>query len=103
MTGHLPSDVELSLEGVLEPDEAVLGAVSTLAGTLVLSERNILIVRSIRSFRPRSGIRPWDLSPSLALTCGPPRGGLGRVLVGNGVGASSFFVKERDWDDVLRL
>ena len=103
MTGHLPADVELSLEDVLEPGEVVLGAVTTLAGTLVLSERHIVIVRSLRGFRPQSGIRSWEISPSLALTCGSPRGGMGRVLVGDGVGATSFFVRIRDWDDAVHL
>jgi hypothetical protein len=103
MTGHLPNDVELSLGDTLDPGEGVLGSVTTLAGTLVLTNHHVVIVRQGRSFRPRTGIRSWGISQAIDFRYGPPRGGMGRLMVGNGTTATSFFVKERDWDDALEL
>jgi hypothetical protein len=103
MTSRLPKDVALSLDGVLGADEAVLGAVTSLAGTLILTNRRVVIVREGRGYRPLNGIRSWDISTEVDFTYGPPRGGLGRLVIGNGREAASFFVKERDWLEALRL
>ena len=99
----MPMDVELSLGAVLEPGEGVLGALTSLAGTLVLTDRRLLIVREGRSYRPQSGIRSWAISSAVDLRYGAPRGGMGRLVVGNGREAVSFFVKECDWDEALRI
>lgn len=103
MTIKMPKDVELSLAAVLETDEDVLGAVTSLAGTLVLTDRRVVIVREGRAYRPQSGIRSWGISPDVEFTYGPPRGGMGRLVVGNGKESTSFFVKEVDWAEALRL
>ncbi len=103
MTHPMPKDVELSLGGVLELDEGVLGALTSLAGTLVLTDRRLLIVREGRSYRPQSGIRSWAISSAVDLRYGAPRGGMGRLVIGNGKEAISFFVKECDWDEALRI
>jgi hypothetical protein len=99
----LPYDVLQSLESVFRPGEEVLGSVSSLAGSLVLTDRRILILREGRGYRPQSGIRSWDIEPGIAFTYAPPRGGLGRLMIGEGKAATSFFVKTRDWDAALRL
>ena len=103
MTYILPNDVELSLRGVLESGETVLGALTSLAGTLVLTDRRVVIVREGRGYRPLSGIRSWAISNTVDLRYGSPRGGMGRLVVGNGKEAISFFVKECDWDEALRI
>jgi hypothetical protein len=103
MTGSLPADVELSLVEILEPQEDVLGAVTTLAGSLILTDRRVVIVREGRTYRPRTGIRSWWFSSKVDLRCVMPRGGMGRLMVGNGKQAANFFVKTSDWDDALRM
>ena len=103
MISKMPKDVELSLDAVLETGEDVLGAVTSLAGTLVLTNRRVVIVREGRAYRPQSGIRSWGISSDVDFTYGPPRGGMGRLVVGNGKESTSFFVKEADWDEALRL
>lgn len=103
MTIQMPKDVELSLGEVLESGEGVLGAVTSLAGTLVLTDRRVVIVREGRAYRPQSGIRSWGISPAVAFTYGPPHGGMGRLVIGNGKAAASFFVRECDWDEALHL
>jgi hypothetical protein len=99
----LPKDVRLSLDHVLEPDEDVLGSVSSLAGTLVLTGRRVLIVREGRGYRPQSGIRSWRISRAVDFSYGAMRGGIGRLMVGNGKDATSFFVRGSDWDEAMRL
>lgn len=103
MTIGVPIDVTRSLDGVLEPSEAVLGAVTSLAGSLVLTDRRIVIVREGRGFRPRSGIRSWPMAPDLVFRYVAPHGGMGRLVIGNGNRATSFFVKASDWTEALRL
>jgi hypothetical protein len=103
LTSTLPKDVEISLRGIREPGESVLGALTSLAGTLVLTDRRVFIVREGRGYRPLSGIRSWEISPSVDLRYAAPHGGMGRLVVGNGNEAISFFVKECDWDEALRI
>jgi hypothetical protein len=103
VTAALPTDVALSLRTVLEIGERVLGAVTSLAGTLVLTDRHVFIFRVGRDYRPLTGIRSWDISETVELRYGAPRGGMGRLVVGNGKQAISFFVKECDWTEALSL
>jgi hypothetical protein len=102
MTARLPLDVEQSLHDLLAPNETVLGSV-TLAGTLVLTSRRIFIFREGRSWRIRTGIRSWWISPNIQFAYASPRGGMGRLVIGPRRAAVSFFVKESDWEDALRL
>ena len=99
----LPQDVLRSLVDVFRPGEDVLGSVSSLAGSLVLTDRRVLIIREGRGYRPQTGIRSWEIGPGIDFTYGPPRGGLGRLMIGKGKAATSFFVKTRDWDAAMRL
>lgn len=99
----LPRDVAVSLHDVLANGEDVLGSVTSLAGTLVLTDRRVVIVREGRGYRPQSGIRCWDISTDVDFKHGALRGGMGRLVVGNGKAAASFFVKEVDWLEALRL
>src|SRR4029079_14303904 len=87
----------------LEHGEVVLGAVTTLAGTLVLTDRNVVIVREGRAFPPTPGVRSWRLTPANEVTYGRLSGGVGRVMVGTGKRATSFFVKRGDWNDALKI
>jgi len=103
MTGHLPADVERELGDVLEQGEEVLGSVTTLAGTLILTERRIVILRSGRGYRPQTGVRAWRISQSLDLSYGWPHGGQGRLILGKGARTISFFVNECDWTDAMQL
>ncbi len=99
----LPHDVMRSLADIFRPGEEVLGSVSSLAGSLVLTDRRVLILREGRGYRPQSGIRSWDIEPGIVFTFGQPRGGLGRLMIGTGKAATSFFVRTSDWDAALRL
>jgi hypothetical protein len=103
MMDGLPDDVARAMRDVLEPGEAVLGFVTSLAATLVLTDRRIVIAREGRSWRPASGLRTWRISPALAFSWRVPHGGMGRLVVGRGRAQASFFVPEPETAEALRL
>jgi hypothetical protein len=100
---RLPTDVALSLGEFLESGEGILGVVTSLAGSLVLTDRRVVIVREGHGYRPQSGIRAWDISSDVGFRYGAPRGGMGRLVVGDGKTSTSFFVNQSDWTEALRL
>jgi hypothetical protein len=100
---RLPTDVAESLGDFLETDEGILGVVTSLAGSLVLTDRRVVIVREGHGYRPQNGIRSWGISSDVGFRYGAPRGGMGRLVVGDGKAATSFFVNESDWPEAMRL
>ena len=100
---RLPPDVALTLGKFLHTDEGILGVVTSLAGSLVLTDERLVIVREGHAYRPQSGIRSWDLASRVDFRYGPPKGGMGRLVVGDGKAATSFFVRKNDWTEALRL
>jgi len=100
---RLPTDVAKSLGDFLQTDEGILGVVTSLAGSLVLTDRRVVIVREGHGYRPQNGIRSWDISSDVGFRYGAPRGGMGRLVVGDGKAATSFFVNESDWTEAMRL
>jgi hypothetical protein len=103
VTGGLPDDVAPTVRDLLEPGEAVLGFVTSLAATLVLTDGRIIIAREGRSWRPSSGIRTWRIWPTLPFSWRRPHGGVGRLVVGKGRAQASFFVPEAEMAEALRL
>jgi hypothetical protein len=100
---RLPTDVALSLGEFLENNEGILGVVTSLAGSLVLTDRRVVIVREGHGYRPQNGIRSWDISSDVGFRYGAPRGGMGLLVLGDGKAATSFFVNESDWTEAMRL
>jgi hypothetical protein len=103
VTTQLPADVERSIRSLLEPGEEVLGFVTSVAATLVLTDRRVVIAREGRAWRPANGIRSWRISAAIAFRWRAPRGGVGRLVVGTGTEEVSMFVRESDWKEALRL
>jgi hypothetical protein len=100
---RLPTDVATSLGSFLQKGEGILGVVTSLAGSLVLTDRRVVIVREGHGYRPQNGIRAWDISSRVGFRYGAPRGGMGRLVLGDGKTTTSFFVNATDWTEALRL
>jgi len=100
---RLPTDVATSLGSFLQKGEGILGVVTSLAGSLVLTDRRVVIVREGHGYRPQNGIRAWDISSRVGFRYGAPRGGMGRLVLGDGKATTSFFVNATDWTEALRL
>jgi hypothetical protein len=86
----LPEAAREAIEAVLEPAESVELVARAVGSSLVLTQRRIMIVRDGASFRPKTGVRSFDLGPDLAIRIGPARR---RVIVESGGKAINVFVR----------
>lgn len=92
-----------TVAGVLKADEAVTHAVPAIGCTLVLTNRRLLIVRDGSTFRPRTGVRQWDVGPGLAVRPGLVRQGIGSLVIRWDRDITSVFVRADRWDEALDL
>ena len=100
---QLPGAIVGVLRSALAPGEAVTHVVPAIGCTLVLTDQRLLIVRDGSSFRPRSGVRQWDLEPGLAIRPGLVRQGTGSLVVRWDRDITSVFVRADHWDEALDL
>ena len=69
----LTEDARAALAGVLEPPERVLLVAPAVGSTMVLTQRHLVVVRDGANFRPKTGVRSFDLAHGLAVRVGPAR------------------------------
>lgn len=100
---ELPRSVGGVLRSTLEADEVVTHAVPAIGCALVLTNRRLLIVRDGSSFRPRTGIRQWEIGPGLAVRAGLVRQGIGSLVIRSGRDLTSVFVRADRWSGALDL
>jgi len=106
--GHAPesAEVEAWLNRELQPDEKLLGILPGLGASLGLTTQRVVIVREGRSFRPRTGVRSWDLGRIRQVSASAPKHGQGRIAMRVGdlpwQVVSVFFEAER-WAGAQRL
>ena len=62
-----------AIEGVLDPAESVDFVAPAVGSSLVLTERRLIIVRDGANFRPKSGVRSFELETGLSIRVGPKR------------------------------
>jgi hypothetical protein len=103
MIGTVRPEVAEALSPMLGEGEELLGAITAPGSTLVLTTFRLIIIREGRSFRPKSGVRAWELDPSLRIHVRGARYGAGSLLIERDGGATSFFVADRDWLDATAL
>ena len=100
---ELPSAIGGVLRAALQVDEVVTHVVPSIGCTLVLTKRRLLIVRDGSSFRPRTGVRQWDVGPGLAVRPGLVRQGIGSLVIRWDRDVTSVFVRADRWDEALAL
>ena len=100
---QLPGTVGGVLRAALRADEAVTHAVPAIGCMLVLTNRRLLIVRDGSEFRPRTGVREWDVGPGLAVRAGLVRQGIGSLMIRWDRDITSVFVRADRWDEALDL
>jgi hypothetical protein len=86
----LPEAAREAIEAVLEPAESVQLVAPAVGSSLVLTQRRLMIVRDGASFRPKTGVRIFELGAGLAIRIGPARR---RVIVESGGKAINVFVR----------
>ncbi|OGO55929.1 MAG: hypothetical protein A2Z32_09005 [Chloroflexi bacterium RBG_16_69_14] len=89
------SDAALTALGpVLDPAERVAMVAPAVGCTLVLTDRQLLLVRDGVGYRPRSGVQSWIVDRSVSMRLGPVRRTTGQLTIkGQGHTASVFLTQ----------
>jgi hypothetical protein len=93
----LPEELRIPLRGILAPGEALLEVVTGVGATLVLTADRLIMVRDGAAFRPRSGVRTWDLVDRPGIRSGTLLHGTGRLLIEGQGRPASLFITESNW------
>jgi len=101
--GDLPGATAEALRDAIEPGEAITHIVPAIGCTIALTERRLIIVRDGAAFRPKTGVRRWNLDEDLTVRTGFLRHGTGSIAVHWDRNATSVFVQAEHWDEALKL
>jgi hypothetical protein len=89
--GHaLPQAAQEAIEAVLDPSESVELVAGAVGSSLVLTQHRLFVVRDGASFRPKSGVRTFELGSGLAIRIGPARK---RVIIESAAGTINVFLR----------
>ena len=101
--GAHPDTAESRLRAVLDKGEAITHLVPAIGCVVALTPKRLLIVREGSSFRPKTGVREWELGSGLTVRAGLIRQGSGSLVIKWGRNATSVFVLADHWEDALAL
>ena len=101
--GAHPESTASRLREILDKGEEVTHLVPAIGCVIALTPRRLLIVREGSSFRPRTGVREWELGAGMSVRAGLVRHGSGSLVIKWGRSATSVFVRADHWDDALAL
>ena len=91
-----PGDHNLSeaaleaIAAVLEPAETVELVAPAVGSSLVLTQRRLMVIRDGANFRPKTGVRTFELGSGIAIRIGPARR---RVIIESGGKTINVFVR----------
>jgi hypothetical protein len=86
----LPQAAHEAIDAVLDPGESVEFVAPAVGSSLVLTQRRLIVVRDGANFRPRSGVRSFELDPGLSIRVGPARR---RVIIEAEASTINVFVR----------
>jgi hypothetical protein len=86
----LPEASREAILAVLDPAESVQFVAPAVGSSLALTQRRVIVVRDGANFRPKSGIRTFQLDPALSIRIGPQRR---RVIIESETGTINLFVR----------
>ena len=86
----LPLAAREALAAVLDPTEKVELVAPAVGSSLVLTEHRLFVVRDGASFRPKTGVRTFELRTGLTIRIGPARK---RVIIESAAGTINLFVR----------
>jgi len=78
---RLSDDAQAALKPRLAPSEEVALVAPAVGCTLVLTDRQLLLVREGVAYRPRSGVRSWVVDRTLTVRPGRPRKTSGQLAI----------------------
>jgi hypothetical protein len=86
----LPQAAREALAAVLDPSEQVESVAPAVGSSLVLTQHRLFVVRDGASFRPKTGVRTFELDVGLSIRIGPARK---RIIVESAAGTINLFVR----------
>lgn len=93
-------DARAALASFLEPTEPVDAVVAAVGCVMVLTRRRLVIVRDGANFRPKTGVRWFDLDRTLGIRIGPGRR---RVIIDAAGTSITVFVRPEQLEQAERL
>jgi hypothetical protein len=78
---RLSEDARAAISSVLAPSEEVALVAPAVGCTLVLTDRQLLLVREGVAYRPRSGVRTWVIDRTLSVRLAPVRKTSGQLAI----------------------
>ena len=102
-SGAAPDSADSRLRAILAKGEEISHLVPAIGCVIALTPRRLLIVRDGSSFRPKTGVREWELDAGLSVRAGLVRQGSGSLVIKWGRNATSVFVRADRWDDAMAL
>jgi hypothetical protein len=101
--GAHPDSADSLLRATLDEGESITHLVPAIGCIVALTPRRLLIVREGSSFRPKTGVREWELGAGLTVRAGLVRQGSGSLVIKWGRNATSVFIRADQWPDALAL
>ncbi|HET9457811.1 MAG TPA: hypothetical protein VFO78_10745 [Candidatus Limnocylindrales bacterium] len=96
-------DARAALRSALAPGEKVTHLVPAIGCILALTTERLIVAREGSAFRPKTGVRRWDLDERLSMRAGLVRHGTGTLAILWDRDATSVFVRAEHWDAALEL
>jgi hypothetical protein len=96
----LSEDASAALAAVLDPTEGVELVAPAVGCFIVLTQRRLAVVRDGARFRPKTGVRSFDLDRGLGVRIGPARQ---RVIIESGGHTITVFVRSEQLEQAEAL
>jgi hypothetical protein len=91
------------LLAALEDGEEVSHLVPAIGCVIALTSERLLLVREGSSFRPKTGVRSWQVADGLIVRPGLVRRGTGSLTIAEDRDLTSVFIRSDNWDAALEL
>ena len=99
----LPEATRVAIGPFLATGERVTHVVTAVGCSLILTDRQLVLVREGLNYRPRSGVQTWRLDSALAVRSTPVRHGSGRIVIDRKGRSTSVFVSADQWSEAETL
>ena len=86
----LPEAAREAIEAVLDPAESVEFVAPAVGSSLVLTQHRLIVVRDGAIFRPKTGVRSFELASGFSVRIGPARR---RVIIDSDGKTINLFVR----------
>jgi hypothetical protein len=96
----LSEEASAALAAVLDPTERVDLVAPAVGSFIVLTQRRLVVVRDGASFRPKTGVRSFDLGRGLGVRIGPGRR---RVIIESDGRTINVFVRAEQLEQAEAL